>query len=93
MKDNDALTTLDLPALTVITGSLIVRARPRPRSADRARSRAHRAEPRLLLIWRVATRASGCGKRGADNPESGRLQLSKPQEVVLNVQRKILEFL
>ena len=33
--------------------------RPRPRSADRARSRAHRAEPALLLSGRVATRASG----------------------------------
>ena len=33
--------------------------RPRPRSAGRARSRAHRTEPPLLLSWRVATRASG----------------------------------
>ena len=43
----------------VINGDLKVRARPRPLSADRARRRAHRAEPPLLLIWRVATRASG----------------------------------
>ena len=57
--DNAALTSLQLPKLTIVETYLWVRARPRPRSADRARRRAHRAEPPLLLSWRVATRASG----------------------------------
>ena len=53
------LTTLELPALEEVTGSVSVRAHSRPRSADRTLSRAHRAELLELLSWRVATRASG----------------------------------
>ena len=34
---NGALTTLELPELVEVGGSLVVRARPLPRSADRAR--------------------------------------------------------
>ena len=65
VENNEALTTVDLTNLDKVikvTGDLghfKVRARPRPRSADRARSRAHRAEPSLPLSWCVITRASG----------------------------------
>ena len=55
---NAKLETLRLPALTEVKSDLIVRACPRPRSAERARSRTHRAEPSLLLSLRMATRAS-----------------------------------
>ena len=48
--------SLDLPALTHVSGDLTVRALPRPRSADCARILARRAEPPLLLSWRVAMR-------------------------------------
>ena len=55
-----ALTTLKLPKLETVGSDLWVRARPRPRSADRARRRAYRVEPALpLSCWRVAMRASG----------------------------------
>ena len=56
---NAKLFVLALYDLETVGGFLKVRARPRPRSADRARRRAHRAKPALLLSWRVATRASG----------------------------------
>ena len=59
VHDNTVLNTLNLPELKTVTGIILVRTRPRPRSADHARRRAHRAESPLLLIWRVATRASG----------------------------------
>ena len=52
---NDELTTLNARALTNVGQYLEVRARPRPHSADRNRSRMHRTEPALL----VATRAPG----------------------------------
>ena len=50
---NAVLTKLQLPKLTSVAFDLKVCARSRPRSADRALSRAHRAEPALLLSWRV----------------------------------------
>ena len=59
VNKNAELTALLLPKLEAVGGDLWVRARPRPRSADRARSRAHHAGPPLPLSWRVATRASG----------------------------------
>ena len=59
IEENAKLTSLRVPVLETVGRSLWVRARPRPRSADRARRRAHRAEPPLLLSWRVATCASG----------------------------------
>ena len=58
VKETVALTTLEFPALTKVTGNLDVRAHPCPRSADRARRRAHRAEPALPPSLRLATRAS-----------------------------------
>ena len=57
MIANEKLTTLDLRALETVGDTFSVRARPRPRSADRARNCAHHAEPPLLLSLRVATRA------------------------------------
>ena len=56
---NAVLATLQLPELTSVAFDLMVRARSHPRSADSALSCAHRAEPSLLLSWRVITRASG----------------------------------
>ena len=53
------LATVDLTQLAEVKDGLSVRARPRPRSADRARRRAHRTKPPLLPSWRVITRASG----------------------------------
>ena len=61
------LTTLSAPKLTLVGGDLKVRAHPRPCSADRARSRAHRAEPSLLLSWRV--------RQVHENPELTALKL------------------
>ena len=68
------MTDLNLPYLYTITNApLKVRVlRPRPRSADRARSRAHRAEPSLPLSLRVATRASDWGEPEAEDPASPR---------------------
>ena len=61
VEDNAELANMDLPALENVGGTLRVRARPRPRSSDRALSRAHRAdEPSLLLRWRVM---AACGGR------------------------------
>ena len=59
VEHNAKLTSLELPELKTVDGYIYVRACPRPRSADRALSRAHRAGPPLPLSWRVATRASG----------------------------------
>ena len=61
VERNFLLTTLDLSALTAVGDSIVVRARPRPRSADRARHCAHRAEPPLLLSLRVAMRVCQVG--------------------------------
>ena len=49
ITDNAVLTTLQLPKLEKVDGSIKVRVCSCPRSADRARRRAHRAEPALLL--------------------------------------------
>ena len=54
MIANEKLTTLDLRALETVGDTFSVRARPRPRSADRARNCAHHAEPPLQLSLRVA---------------------------------------
>ena len=65
---NAVLTTLHLPELTRVGNDLKVRARSRPRSADRALAAARIAPSLpLLLIWRVITRASGGAQRKADH--------------------------
>ena len=77
--DNLKLITVDLTELKTVSGIFSVHARPRPRSADRARRRAHRAEPAVLLSWRVATRASGLEERKAEDPEANQAHESQVQ--------------
>ena len=59
VRNTKVLTTLELTSLKIVTGYLIVRARPLAlaRLIAPAQPRASRRD--LLLSWRVATRASG----------------------------------
>ena len=56
VEHHAVLNTLELPRLTTIGGNLWVRARPAHARLISPRRRMHRAEPSLLLSWRVATR-------------------------------------
>ncbi len=59
VSGNTAMSTLDLRALMKVDATLVVRVRPRPRSADRVLSRAHRAEPSQRFSWRVTMLVAG----------------------------------